>query len=80
MQNLLNRKSKISFLDGLVNGKHTIQDLRDKHLRINVDMENGTKYFCNEKEITEEEFAEILATIPPGKIEFKVSFCECFIL
>ena len=53
MQNLQNRKSKISFLNGLVKGKHTIQDLRDKHLRINVDMENGTKYFCCELKLKE---------------------------
>jgi len=73
MQNLQNRKSKISFLNGLVKGKHTIQDLRDKHLRIDVDMQNGTKYFCNEKEITEEELGEMMANIPHGKIKFNVS-------
>lgn len=73
MQNLQNRKSKISFLNGLVKGRYTVQDLRDKHLSIHVDMQNGTKYFCNKKEITEEEFGDMIANIIRGKIKFNVS-------
>ena len=72
MQNLQNRKSKISFLKGLISGERNIDELRDKKLRILADY-NAPKYFCDGVQIAKEEFEEIFAKIPSDKIKFNVS-------
>ena len=78
MLNLKDRKSKISFLNELRKGRRTIQELReqDDNITIHVDFQNGSKFFNNGKEITEQEFAEHMRNVKFGEIKTIVSTRE----
>jgi hypothetical protein len=75
MQNLPNRKSKISFLKGLIGGHRNIDELRDMKLKIWVNY-NDPKYFCDGVHVTQQEFAEMVANIPFGKLNSMFQFNE----
>ena len=74
MLRLNDRKSKIRFLNGLLEGKQSIRELNGKdNLKILVGFNNDTKFYINDKEITEEKFSEYIRSIKFGEIKTSVS-------